>query len=344
MTPDRHTATPRGAPSRRRAIALLAAAAGLPLLGADGRIAPAAWLYRWDGTSLGSPSRILLYHWDRSAAAAILERCVGEIERLERVFALYRADSQLAQLNAAGRVDAPATELLALLSHCRHLSVLTDGFFDVTVQPLWNLYAAHFFGGARPPRDGPEPRAIEAALRLVGWQGLDFATTRIRLARPGMGVTLNGVAQGYVTDRIVAILRDNGCERVLADLGRSEMRALGRHADSRPWRVGLADPRNPETLAATLDLGNDALCTSGGYGTKFEATGRYHHLFDATTAASANHYLAVSVLAPSAMIADSLSTALYVTPPARSAGLIASFRGASARLTLSDGSVLHISG
>ncbi len=330
--------------SRRRAMTILGAVAGMPLLCAVDRPADAVALHQWNGTSLGSPARLLLYHPDRAAAARIASICAAEIERLERVFALYRADSELARLNRDGRLDAPSLDLLVVLSQCQRLSAMSGGAFDVTVQPLWDLYAAHFFAAPSPPPEGPDPQAIDRARRLVGWRGIDVAARRISLSRPGMGLTLNGIAQGYVTDRITEILRDNGCDRILADMGRSEIRALGRHADGRPWRIGLADPRHPENFAVILDLCDRALCTSGGYGTKFEATGRYHHLFDPATGTSANHHIAVSVLAASAMVADALSTTLYVAPPEQVPELLASFPGVSAILTLPDGAVRHVSG
>jgi FAD:protein FMN transferase len=329
--------------TRRRALTILGVAAGLPMLCAGDRAAEAVPLCQWNGTSLGSPSRLLLYHPDRAAAARIVGHCTAEIERLERIFALYRADSELARLNRDGGLDAPSFDLLALLSQCQHLSALSGGAFDVTVQPLWDLYAAHFFTRPSPAPEGPEPGAIERARTLVGWQGIDLAARRISLARPGMGLTLNGIAQGYVTDRITEILRDHGCDRTLADMGRSELRARGRHPDGRPWRVGLADPRRPDRLAAAIDLCDRALCTSGGYGTPFEASGRFHHLFDPASGASANHYVGVSVLAASAATADALSTALYVTAPKRSATLLASFPGTSARLTRPDGTIEQLS-
>lgn len=323
---------------------ILGAAAGVPLLAVGGPRADAPLLFQWNGTSLGSPSRLLLYHPDRAEAARIAGRCAAEIERLERVFALYRSDSELARLNRDGRLDAASQELLVLLSYCQRLAVLSGGAFDVTVQPLWNLYAAHFFEAPSPPSEGPHPRALERARSLVDWRGLDVTVRRISLARPGMGLTLNGIAQGYVTDRVTEILRDHGCDRVLADMGRSELRTLGRHIDGRPWRVGLADPRQPDNFAVTLDLCDRALCTSGGYGTKFEPTGRYHHLFDPTTGASAGRYIAVSVTASSALVADALSTTLYIMPPERESGLLAGFPGISARLTRPDGTIRQISG
>jgi FAD:protein FMN transferase len=325
------------APSRRRFLTMVGALAGVPMLGGSGGASADVTLYQWHGTSLGSPSRVLLYHHDRAAAAQIIGRCVAEIERLERAFALFRGDSELVRLNRDGMLDAPSHDFLVLLSQCQRLSSLSDGAFDVTVQPLWNLYAAHFFGPATPSPEGPAVSKIERALSLVDWRKIDVTPRRVMLAQPGMGLTLNGIAQGFVTDRISEILRDHGCDRILADMGRSELRALGRHADGKAWQVGLADPRQPEVVAVTLELVDHALCTSGGYGTPFERTGRHHHLFDPRTGTSANHHIAVSVIAPKAMLADALSTALYVMPRERGRQLLESFPGVEAHVTLPDG-------
>jgi FAD:protein FMN transferase len=291
-------------------------------------------LHQWTGTSLGSPSQLLLYHHDGATAARIARECAAEIERLERIFALYRADSEISRLNRDGRIEFPSIDLLTVLSLCQTLSALSDGAFDVTVQPLWTLYAAHFFGNDAPPPEGPSRQVLERTRKLVDWQAIEAAPRRIVLMNPGMGVTLNGIAQGYVTDRIADILRAHGCDRTFANMGCSEIRAQGRHADGRPWRVGLADPRQPERVGIAFDLCDRSVCTSGGYGTKFEATGQFHHLFDPSTGTSANYYLAISVVAASAMMADALSTTLYVTSPQRSKALLASFPGISALATL----------
>jgi FAD:protein FMN transferase len=339
----RATMTP-GALTRRRAMTILGAIAGVPLLGALDRPSDAVPVYRWNGTSLGSPSRLMICHPDRVTAAGVVGRCVAEIARLERVFALYRPDSELARLNRDGRLANPSFDLLTLLSQCQRLSALSGGAFDVTVQPLWNLYARHFFGTASPQPDGPAPLAIERARSLVDWRSIDVTPRQIALLRPGMGVTLNGIAQGYVTDRVVEILRDNGCDRVLADMGSSELRTIGRRADGQPWRVGLADPRQPLNLPVMLELCDRALCTSGGYGTKFEATGRFHHLFDPASGASANNYIAVSVFAPNATIADALSTTLFVIPAERSLRLLEAFPGVTALVSRPDGTVQHLPG
>src|SRR5215475_2583907 len=333
-----------GVVSRRRAIAILGAAAGLPLVPSGDQPKDVTRLHRWQGTALGSPSYILLHHAERGTAERAVAQCVAEIERLEKVFSLYRRDSEIARLNRDGRLDAPSYDLLGLLSECQRFAELSGGAFDVTVQPLWNVYAAHFFGSASPSPQGPEPRAIAEALALVDWQGVDIASRRISLARPGMGLTLNGIAQGYLTDRTADILRVNGCDRVLADMGRSEILLVGCRPDGQAWRIALADPLASERVAVTLELADRCVSTSGGYGTKFEATGRHHHLFDPTTGASAGHYIAVSVVAVSAMVADALSTALYVTPTERSGRLLAAFPDALVLATLPDGSRHQLGG
>ena len=329
--------------SRRRALMLLGLGGGAAFICAGDRARVPLRLYRWEGTSLGSPARLLLYHTDRAAAVQAISHCVAEIERLERSFALYREDSEIARLNRDGTLATPSQDLLLLLSRSTRLSELSDGAFDVTVQPLWTLYARHFFASATPPAEGPPARTIDEALKLVNWRNVEIGPRALRLRHTGMGLTLNGIAQGYVTDRITEILRAQGCDRVLADLGRSEIKAAGAHADGRAWRVGLVDPRRTDKFSRLLDLHDGALCTSGGYGTPFEPSRRHHHLFDPRRGVSVNRLIAVSVFAPSATGADGLSTALYVASPERARVLIASFSAARALLTYPNGAVEELS-
>ncbi|MBF0332671.1 MAG: FAD:protein FMN transferase, partial [Alphaproteobacteria bacterium] len=129
-----------GSISRRRAIAVIAAAAGLPVfLAARGVNAS---LVRWEGTALGASASIALYHEDEAAAREMIAECVAEVARLEGIFSLYRADSALSVLNRQGSLDAPPAELLALMGEALRFSELTGGSFDPTVQPLWRLYFA----------------------------------------------------------------------------------------------------------------------------------------------------------------------------------------------------------
>lgn len=303
--------------SRRRFLAVAAVAAGLAGRGAAASSIP---LVTWRGQALGAMASITLAHPDSAAAERLLAACTAEVARLEGIFSLYRPDSAISRLNAEGALEAPPLELVELLGRCATFSALTDGTFDVTVQPLFRHYADHF---AHPDADPAGPR-IDDLLELVDWRRVAFAPEAIVLARPGMAITLNGIAQGYITDRIAGLLRAADMTDVLVDLG--ELRALGRHPDGRPWRVGIRQPalRSP---SAAFDLADGALATSSGAGSPFEPRGRTNHLLDPATGRSADPALTVTVQASDATTADALATAFALMPTVRAQQLAARIPG-----------------
>ena len=308
-------------PTRRRFIAIAAAAVGLPLAALRAG-AETPHLHRWSGIALGAAAEIVLYEPEAARAHRLIGRCTAEIDRLEDVFSLYRPESALSRLNRDSRLAAPPLELVALLAEARFYAERTEGAFDVTVQPLWRLYATHF---ARPDADprGPCEAAHAAAQALVDYRAVEIEPSELRFARPGMAVTLNGIAQGYIADRVAALLQDAGMTDALLDIG--ELRALGRHPDGRPWHVGLRQAAQPETVARTVTLTDRAVATSAGIASPFDAAGRHHHLFDPATGRPAQVAAQVSVIAPRATMADALSTAFAVSLPARAAGYAARF-------------------
>lgn len=290
--------------SRRRFLAVTAAAGGTAVL-RTGRAAAAPALHVWNGTALGARASLRLYHTDEGQAQRLIAACRAEIERLERVFSLYRPDSAVSRLNAAGRLDAPPLDLVRLLDEARGISVLTGGVFDVTVQPIWRLFAAHF---AEPgaAATGPHEDAVREVLARVGYRHVEIGSDSIRFGRAGMAVTLNGIAQGYITDRVAELLRREGLENVLVDMG--EGRALGSHPGGRPWVAALEDPVAGGTYLR-LPLVNRALATSARSGFVFDAGGQFGHLVDPRSGRPGGRYASLSVLAQDATTADSLSTA-----------------------------------
>ena len=315
------TRWPAAAPTRRRFLAIAAAAAGLPFAALRAG-AETAHLHRWSGIALGAAAEIVLHDPDAARARRLIARCVQEIERLEDVFSLYRPESALCRFNRDGRLTAPPLELVALLAEARSYSERTEGAFDVTVQPLWRLYAAHFAKAGADPQ-GPGEAAHARAQALVDWRAVEIEPAEVRLGRPGMAITLNGIAQGYITDRVAALIQDAGMGDVLLDIG--EVRALGRHPDGRPWHVGLRHAAQPETVARTVTLTDRAVATSAGIASPFDASGRHHHLFDPATGRPAPRAGQVSVIAPRATMADALSTALAVSPAERATAFAARF-------------------
>ena len=175
-------------PTRRR---FLTIAAGLAATGLGPRRARAE-LTCWRGVALGAEAQIILDHPD---APAIIARARAEISRLEAVFSLFQGNSALSRLNATGHLDAPPFELLECLALAGRVHAATGGLFDPTVQPLWRLYAEHFQSGGREA--GPAPAALAAARAKVGLDAVLASPERISFARPGMALTLNGMAQGF---------------------------------------------------------------------------------------------------------------------------------------------------
>ena len=278
--------------TRRRAIGLLAAAAGLPLALRATRAT--AEVVTWHGRALGAPATLILHHPDRPAAERLVAACAAELDRLEGILSLYRPESALSQLNRTGALAAPPPELVAILADCRRFHALTAGAFDPTVQPLWRLYAEHFQAGGAPA--GPEPQALAKARAMVGLDAVKANPERIALGRPGMALTLNGIAQGWITDRIVDRLRAAGITSTLVDMG--EIRGLG------TWQVGIAGTDE------TRGLTDRAIATSAPQGFAFDPARRFTHLIDPRTGATPARYARVTVTAPTAAEADALSTGL----------------------------------
>ncbi|MCG7393214.1 FAD:protein FMN transferase [Microvirga sp. ACRRW] len=325
--------------SRRRFIGVTAAAVGLGVVPFGRAPRTEAHLVTWRGQAMGAVASLQVHHHDRAVAERLVERSLAEVRRLEAVFSLYRADTALAALNRQGILIAPPADLVTVLTECRRCWELTGGAFDPTVQALWTLYRDHF---SRPDAnsDGPPESALREALERVGFDKVTFDANRIALSRRGMGLTLNGIAQGYVTDRIVSILHEGGIASSLVDMG--EPRAVGSHPSGDPWRVGIADPDNPDRVGETLNVVDQAVATSGTYGFHFDVAGHFNHLLDPRTGASAHLYRSVTTVMPSAMTADALSTAFSLMPITAIARTLRQLGEGQARLTTETGEAIAL--
>ena len=300
--------------SRRRFITFLAVAAGLPMLLRNG--GAQARPVRWDGTALGAPASIQLYHTDEALARAAIAAGLDELKRLETIFSVYRADSSISKLNREGVLENAPDDFIAMLTRALSLAKISDGVYDPTVQPLWQTYFRHFTA-SNPDPAGPSPRDLAAALALVDWRAVEVDTgrNRVSFARPGMGLTLNSGAQGYITDRVTDVLRAHGFDRMLVDMG--EPRALSAKPDGSAWRIAIANPADPGSTVTTLEVVDKCVSTSGGYGTLFDNAGTFTHLIDTRTGRTAPALLGVSVVADTGSIADGLSTAMLMAPVER---------------------------
>ena len=247
---------------------------------------------------------------DRDAARAALADVAAEIERLEAIFSLHRPDSQLSRLNETGALAAPASDLVTALAAAAHFRRLTEGAFDPAVQPLW---------------EGAVRGAATLPVRRVRDAEIDVEEGAVRLS-PGTRITLNGIAQGLIADRVSTRLRAAGFAEPVIDTGETRLPGAIRR------RVV------PSHAGIELDLAECAVATSAPGGLRL---GARHHLFDPATGESPDHWRAVTVVAPDAMTADALSTSFAVTSPERIGDVLP--QGCRVIASRADGGVLQFS-
>lgn len=324
--------------TRRRVLAIFAAAAGLPLM----RPARAAThAVTWSGQALGAPASLVLHHPDREKAQRLVGRVVAEVYRLEEVFSLYRSTSALSELNRVGALAAPPADLVSLLAACQHHWTMSGGLFDPTIQPLWLLYRDHFSAPGADPK-GPAGEAIRRTSTRIGFDAVRFNRDRIVLERKGMALTLNGIAQGYITDRVVDMLREAGVTSSLVDMG--EGRAIGSRPDGTPWRIGLAERQDADRADAFLDLVNKAVATSSPAGFHFDPAGGFGHILDPRDGSAKASYRRLTVVAPDATTADALSTAFSLMDADEIRSRLDKWPGILADLVLPSGEHLQYQG
>ncbi len=255
---------------------------------------------RWNGYTMGAMGQFTIYDHDRTKANAALNKCFKEIVRMEKIFSLYDPYSEICSLNRTGVIEYPSTDWIQVLKVTDRVHHQTNGLFDPTVQTLWDHYSEN------------QNKTLSDTLNHVGWRPLEYNRRRLNVSRNGMKFTFNGIAQGAITDRITSILKGEGFSHVLVELG--ETRAIGSHPDQRPWGIGIRHAKSRNTLFEMIDLEDNALASSAGYGSKIDTNGRFEHLINPLTGLCESQWRAVSVIAPTAIEADAYSTGLAFAP------------------------------
>lgn len=249
----------------------------------------------------------LTYHGqDRESGREAIEEGVAAVYELEDLLSATAPDSEISALNEAGQAHL-SPDTAQLLSAALELCALTGGALDITAYPAveaWGFTTGEY----RVPN--------QAELEELG-DHIDY--TRVSLDQEsaslpdGMKLDLGAVAKGYTADRLAKLAQERDITSALLDLGQSTILALGAKPDGSPWRIGIQDPQG-EGYLGVLELEGQAMGTSGGYQRYFERDGvRYWHIIDPATAAPARSgLLSVTVVSPSGLACDGLSTALFV--------------------------------
>ena len=238
------------------------------------------------------------------------------VERLDGLLSRTDSDSQIARLNTAagdGAAVAVDPDVAELLAFSQEIARQLPGDFDITIAPVMDAW-----GFTTEERHVPAPDALAAAMALVDSAELsvDTEASAASLARAGMEVDLGAVAKGFAAREAEAAIRDAGGTSAMLDLG-GNVTVIGAKEDGSPWRVAVKDPRDTGSYLCVLALTDVTLSTSGGYERYFEEDGvRYHHIIDPETGYPADSgLLSVTVVSADHLLADALSTALFVAGP-----------------------------
>ena len=245
---------------------------------------------------MGTLINLTVVSEDEAQAQQAIAATFAEMERLIAFFNWRQPDSPLAQLNQTGTLQQPPAELTDLLQQANSISQLSGGAFDVTVLPLLTAV-----------REGKD---LAPAHALVDYRQLQITSSKIRLGK-GRQITLDGIAKGRVVDGATAVLQAHGFENILVEAG-GDLVAKGTRTSDQAWRVGITHPRQTGEALGVLSLSGQAAATSGDYQHSFRQDFASHHIIDPRQGVSPAELARVTVLAPTATLADALSTAVMV--------------------------------
>lgn len=272
---------------------------------------------------MGSELRLRVWAGDEPAVLAAFDAIFKEFDRLENLMSTWKEGSEIQRLNAAaGKQAVPVgAEIRDVLRTARQVSEWTAGKFDVTWGAMSGLWKFEYQN-----KDGsiPDLREVARRRKLIDYRELavDEQAGTVFIQRHGMIVNLGGIGKGYAVDRARDILVKRGFHDFMIQFG-GDMYVAGKSGD-RPWRLGIQDPRGPaDKIFASVELSDSTFSTSGDYERFFMKDGRrYHHILDPATGEPAQGTRSATILAPSAAIADGLSTGVFILGPEAGMALI----------------------
>ena len=238
-----------------------------------------------------------------------LNEAVKAIRLVESDMSLFNPDSAVSRLNREGVLYQPSAQLVSVLGLARYVSARSQGAFDVTVQPLWTVWS-----NAQAAATLPERRQLQRQLKLVNWRAMEVEQGIVRLNAKGMGVSLNGIAQGYAADLVRSVLQSHGIMHALIDTG--ETATLGQAPGSQPWRFGVESVvAKSASTPPVMSADGRAMATSSDAHTAFTPDHMHHHIFDPKSGDSPRYWSSVTVLAGSCAMADALTKVFFMCPP-----------------------------
>lgn len=277
-------------------------------------------------------------------AGAAARSAFKEIERVNHLLNNYDPESEVSQINSAAGLGAVSVspETLEAIAGAKYYGDLSGGVLDITIGPLLKLWG--FVQEDPGIKDAIPSKAIERAKKLVDYRlvRLEVINGTASLLQKGMWIDTGSFAKGYVVDRAALVLKKQGIRHALITAGGTIM-AVGNKAGDAPWRVGIRHPREEGKLFGSIPMEDQAVSTSGDYERFYRHEGhRICHIIDPRSGQPVEAVQGISVIAPTAMASDALSTALFVLGVFEGLSLIKNLPGTEAMI-VDQGGKAHYS-
>ena len=263
--------------------------------------------------AMGTFVSMTLVHPSRDEAENAMGHAFEEIDHLVGAMSRFDDTTAVGMLNREGVLHHVPQETAFVFSKAIEYYTLTQGSFDITVKPVVDLFRENFEKGNN---SAPAEEEIAKAMELVGAHMISVKGRSIYFKTPGMGITLDGIAKGYIVDRASEILSRLGIENYLINAG-GDIRTKGTRQDKKPWTVAVQDPKKQGNYPDIVQMTNGAIATSGNYEIYFDREKMFHHIVDPQRGISPQTSSSVSVMAQTAMDADALSTSVFVMGPSK---------------------------
>ena len=272
----------------------------------------------------------------------VLNAAFARMEEVVQVASTFDEEGEAFKLNQDGYVDAPSDELLELITMAIDYSELTGGSFDITCQPLLDLWEY------KPDADkqfweldeATQTARINEALKLLGSDKIVIEENRIYFKEEGMKITLGGIAKGYAVDEALEVIKGMGIKYALVDAG-GDISTLGSKPRGELWRIALVNPDDTSQSLATFRVHDRAVATSGNYERYFDPEKKAHHIINPKTGYSAQECISVTIIAENATQADALATAVFVMGPEDGRELVESLDGVECLIVDADRTTIY---
>jgi len=264
---------------------------------------------------MGTYVKVVIYA-DEGIAEEAINVAFARMEEIERIATTWDSEGEAFKLNQNGYSDTPSDELLELINLSLYYSELTDGSFDITIQPLLDLWeynpdADKQFWELDESTQKPE---INKALKLVGTDQIIIKDNTISFKEEGTKITLGGIAKGYAVDEALEVLKGMGIKYALVDAG-GDIGTIGSKPDNELWDIALVNPDDTSQSLATFRVSDKAVTTSGNYERYFDPEAKVGHIMDPKTGYSVTGCISVTIIADSCTQADVLATGVFVMGP-----------------------------